>query len=87
MSKNKQRKKDRKLRQSIEVLKAQLTVESKEEVMPVQTKTSAAKKATISKIDVIDDALIIKDLTKTIVLSALGFSVILLLWANNISSF
>lgn len=86
MSKNKQQKKNRKLRQSIEVLKAQLSADTKSEIIAKEVKVNSVKIAQ-SKIDSIDDNLIKKDLTKTIVLSAVGFAVILVLWSFNITSF
>ena len=81
MAKNKQQKKNRKLRQSIEVLKAQLSSDTKSEIK------GNTPKVTQSKIETIDDSLVKKDLAKTIVLSAIGFAVILILWSADITSF
>lgn len=88
MSKNKQRKKDQKLRQSIEVLKAQLKVESSANRNPIIVPSAnSSTKISQNKIATVDDRFIKRDLTKTIVLSAVSFSVIITLWLLNITSF
>lgn len=88
MPKNKQRKKDQKLRQSIEVLKAQLKVEPSVNRNPgTISNSNSSVKISSNKMDMVDDKFIKRDLTKTIVLSSVSFSVIITLWLLNITSF
>jgi hypothetical protein len=97
MSKIKDRKKERKLRQEIEILKAQLGSNSYVVAAPAaseSTSTSATKPIKVSnsqpsfqKMEMIDDKYIKQDLMKTVILSAGAFSIIILLWIFNITTF
>ncbi len=87
MSKNKRKGEDRKLRQQIEILKAQLKVESEGKYAGQnQTKIFSEKAINKKKLET-DDVNVKKDLTRTLVLSAFGFAVIIVLWSLDITSF
>jgi hypothetical protein len=87
MSKNKRKGVDRKLRQKIEILKAQLKVEP-ESRNAGQNPTRIFPEKTVNqkKLET-DDVNVKKDLLKTLVLSAFGFAVILVLWSFDITGF
>lgn len=79
----KQKSKDKDLRRKVEILKAQLST-SKDVYIPksevtTQKKTNIGKQNYIEVTEKIDTTQIKKDLLKTILLSALAFSVILTL--------
>ncbi len=96
MSKNKDKRKDKKLRQSIEILKAQLKdniqieIKTDNSAGSIKTVTKAKPsdvKSNLAKINFVEDKYIKQDLVKTVILSAGAFAAIIILWVLNITSF
>ncbi len=82
MAKSKKKKQNRRLRREIEILRAQVNTTSNGSTPKKKTKSKAATKSNGHHLQgiVVDDALVKKDLTKTIILAVAAFTVVFILW-------